>query len=140
MLHINKGKTAERVLEIAKNALNSTFHRTIGTAPEIILMVRCSLDPLKRRVATDVDDIALRIERAGKKMNKANNMKRKTYQKHQQGDTVFAKMKIRNKLDPYFDGSYFIDQFSRNKNKVVLSKNGVLKWRNINDLKLFRAV
>ena len=73
----NKNKNLNIVLEIAEKALNSTFHRTIGTTPELALIGRSNTDPLNRRRSVKLEDISQRIETNAVKETERNNSKRK---------------------------------------------------------------
>eukprot|EP00477_Mikrocytos_mackini_P002368 GAHX01002627.1.p1 GENE.GAHX01002627.1~~GAHX01002627.1.p1 ORF type:complete len:943 (-),score=146.49 GAHX01002627.1:47-2875(-) len=138
-LRIFRNENIQKCLEIAERNLNETVNRTLKTTPSIIMNGRSIVDPLKRNLKTDLEDIYNTIKKDRLHDLEVNNKKRKTNIRFQIGDSVLNKQHIRKKLDEVYTGPYTIIELGGNRNKIRIANDTQYKWVNMKNLKLFKS-
>ena len=137
ILRICRGKSLDMAIEKIHCFLNSTFHKTLGTSPQLAMNGWTPVDPLKRTVPEVFKNATRRAEKKCLEQQEKGNLCRvpHTFVK---GDFVLLRTINPSKTSPRFKGPYEILTVSDSQRQVEFQIGGAKCWNNIHNVIPFR--
>ena len=131
LLRIHKGKNLEQALTQATNNLNRTYHRIIGTSPELLMKSSSSLDPLNRDSSKYYNQAIARIQRR-KALNIEQENEKRVAHTFRVDDKILIRSPRPNKIESRFNGPFKIIAISSTGRNLHVDHGSFSAWYNVN--------